>query len=109
MNGKRSMMHYGKFLRIATLGFFFCALTRQASAQTDSAQPQKANNATQARTTRTGDADPFRRYKPSAQSRRKTPTPLPVPPIQERIERYKAQKLAAMNAQLSAPKPTTAL
>ena len=31
------------------------------------------------------------------------------PTIQERIESYKAQKLAAMNARMPAPKPTTAL
>ena len=31
------------------------------------------------------------------------------PSIQERIEQYRAQKLAAMNAHLPAPKPTTAL
>ena len=30
------------------------------------------------------------------------------PSIQERIEQYKAQKLAAMNASVAAPKPTTA-
>jgi len=31
------------------------------------------------------------------------------PSVQERIESYKAQKLAAMNARMPAPKPTTAL
>jgi hypothetical protein len=31
------------------------------------------------------------------------------PSIQERIDNYKAQKLAAMNARMPAPKPTTAL
>ncbi len=31
-----------------------------------------------------------------------------APSIQERIEQYKAQKLAAMNARVAAPKPTTA-
>jgi len=31
-----------------------------------------------------------------------------APSIQERIEQYKAQKLAAMNARMVAPKPTTA-
>ncbi len=31
------------------------------------------------------------------------------PLIQERIEQYRAQKMAAMNAHLPAPKPTTAL
>ncbi len=30
------------------------------------------------------------------------------PSIQERIEQYKAQKLAAMSARIAAPKPTTA-
>ncbi|HET9526623.1 MAG TPA: hypothetical protein VFO99_10675, partial [Pyrinomonadaceae bacterium] len=33
----------------------------------------------------------------------------PVPSIQERITSYKAQKAAAMNARMPAPKPTTAL
>ena len=32
-----------------------------------------------------------------------------APSIQERIEQYRAQKLAAINAHLPAPKPTTAL
>jgi hypothetical protein len=31
-----------------------------------------------------------------------------VPSIQERIEQYRAQKLAAMNARVAAPKPTSA-
>jgi hypothetical protein len=31
------------------------------------------------------------------------------PTIQERVDRYKAEKMAAMNAQRPAPKPTTAL
>lgn len=31
------------------------------------------------------------------------------PSVQQRIDRYRAQKLQAMNAQLPAPKPTTAL
>jgi hypothetical protein len=35
--------------------------------------------------------------------------PVVVPSIQERIEKYKAQKLNAMNRQQPAPKPTTAL
>jgi hypothetical protein len=32
-----------------------------------------------------------------------------TPSIEERITQYKAQKLAAMNARMAAPKPTTAL
>lgn len=55
--------------------------------------------------------DPFDRYKPklSRKVEKKVPAPLPVPPIQTRIDNYKAQKLAAMNLQQPAPKPTTAL
>ena len=39
------------------------------------------------------------------------PSSIPVapPPVRVRIDNYKAQKLAAMNAQKPAPKPTTAL
>jgi hypothetical protein len=57
--------------------------------------------------------DPFTKYKPPPPPKRKVgkqaPAPFAIPSIQERIEKYKAQKLAAMNAQLTAPKPTTAL
>src|SRR5215204_2186628 len=55
--------------------------------------------------------DPFTKYKPALKRKveKKVAAPVAVPPIQQRIERYKAQKLAAMNLQQAAPKPTTAL
>jgi hypothetical protein len=55
--------------------------------------------------------DPFDKYRPKLARKvvKKVPAPLPVPPIQARIDNYKAQKLAAMNLQQPAPKPTTAL
>jgi hypothetical protein len=55
--------------------------------------------------------DPFDHYKPKLARRveKKAPAPIPVPAIQTRIDNYKAQKLAAMNLQQAAPKPTTAL
>ena len=54
--------------------------------------------------------DPFTKYKPRLVRKvDKRPMPVPVPPIQARIDGYKAQKLAAMNLQQTAPKPTTAL
>src|SRR5260370_33519768 len=37
------------------------------------------------------------------------PSKLEPPAIQVRIERYRAQKIAAANAHVAAPKPTTAL
>ncbi len=52
--------------------------------------------------------DPFRRYQPVIKQT-KVVTKLEAPSIQVRIERYRAQKLAAANAHLAAPKPTTAL
>ncbi|HEX5706272.1 MAG TPA: hypothetical protein VFX96_03180 [Pyrinomonadaceae bacterium] len=58
--------------------------------------------------------DPFSRYRvyfKRKTEKKESPKPMPVapPPIQSRIDQYKAQKLAAMNLQQSAPKPTTAL
>ena len=55
--------------------------------------------------------DPFDRYKPKLARKveKKAPAPIAVPAIQTRIDNYKAQKLAAMNLQQAAPKPTTAL
>ncbi|PYS82246.1 MAG: hypothetical protein DMF67_13690 [Acidobacteria bacterium] len=55
--------------------------------------------------------DPFTKYKPQLKraAPKKVLAPVPVPPIQARIDGYKAQKQAAMNMQQPAPKPTTAL
>jgi hypothetical protein len=55
--------------------------------------------------------DPFAKFKPAPRRKveKKAAAPVAVPPIQSRIDSYKAQKLAAMNLQQAAPKPTTAL
>jgi hypothetical protein len=55
--------------------------------------------------------DPFMKYKPAKNVNLPTNRPGPVTPptIQERIDRYKTQKIQAMNLQQPAPKPTTAL
>ena len=53
--------------------------------------------------------DPFRKYEPPRPSPKKSLSLVQVPSIQERIAQYRAQKLAAMNARMAAPKPTTAL
>jgi hypothetical protein len=52
--------------------------------------------------------DPFKKYEAPRPVGRKSGVIIP-PSIQERIEQYKAQKVAAMNARMAAPKPTTAL
>jgi hypothetical protein len=53
--------------------------------------------------------DPFRKYEPPPPVVKRTANQARIPTIQERIAQYKAQKLAAMNARMLAPKPTTAL
>ena len=62
-------------------------------------------------TTIRGPRDPFVKYTPPVRRKKSgnSDTPIPVPSIQARIEKYKAQKLDAMNRQQPAPKPTTAL
>lgn len=56
-----------------------------------------------------GGRDPFRKYEPPPPTVKRVAGHAPVPTIQDRIAYYKAQKQAAMNARLPAPKPTTAL
>ncbi|HEV2798853.1 MAG TPA: hypothetical protein VGW12_00030 [Pyrinomonadaceae bacterium] len=53
--------------------------------------------------------DPFTKYKPPVKRVKPVPKPIGAPSIEQRIAAYKAQKAIAMNAQLPAPKPTTAL
>lgn len=55
-----------------------------------------------------GGRDPFKKYEPPRVVIKKGGAMVSAPSIQERIEQYKAQKLAAMNAHVVAPKPTTA-
>jgi hypothetical protein len=55
-----------------------------------------------------GGRDPFKKYEPPRVST-KLAGQANVPSIQDRINRYKAQKAAAMSARMTAPKPTTAL
>jgi hypothetical protein len=53
--------------------------------------------------------DPFVKYKPPVRRIPKKATPMPVPPIEQRIAMYKSLKATAMSLQQPAPKPTTAL
>lgn len=55
-----------------------------------------------------GGRDPFKKYEPVMKAARST-TRLEAPSIQVRIERYRAQKMAAAAAHVTPPKPTTAL
>ena len=68
-------------------------------------QPQKP---VATKRTVNGGRDPFRKYEPTPLMK-KSMNQSPIPTIQDRIAQYKAQKAAAMNARMPAPKPTTAL
>jgi hypothetical protein len=69
-------------------------------------QPQKP---VETKRVAAGGRDPFRKYEPPPPMVRRAANQSPIPTIQDRISQYKAQKVAAMNARMPAPKPTTAL
>ena len=61
------------------------------------------------KTQRTSGRDPFQKYVPVVKMGKAVPTKLDAPAIQVRIDRYRSQKLAAANAHVAPPKPTSAL
>jgi hypothetical protein len=72
------------------------------------ANAQNKSDAKVAPRSNQGGRDPFKKYEPPRLVVKKGGALVSVPSIQERIGQYKAQKLAAMNARVVAPKPTTA-
>jgi len=56
-----------------------------------------------------GGRDPFRKYEAPPPLMKRVAGLALIPTIQDRISQYKQQKVAAMNARMPAPKPTTAL
>lgn len=93
-------LQYAFVIVLATFGIFSgTSLSANGQEKTD-AKPVTS------RPSRAG-RDPFGKYMPPRVTIRKTNL-ITTPSIQERIGQYKAQKLAAMNARVTAPKPTTA-
>jgi hypothetical protein len=86
----------------------FAAMTIVAQAQTETKKTEASEKNTAA-VEKTSGRDPFKKYQPVFKSSKLAPSKLEVPAIQVRIERYRAQKMAAASAHLAAPKPTTAL
>lgn len=74
------------------------AASAKAQDKTDVKAPVRTNS---------GGRDPFKKYEPARVSVKKSGVLVP-PSVQQRIEQYRAQKLAAMSAHIAAPKPTTA-
>jgi hypothetical protein len=73
------------------------------------AQEPEVTKPVVAKPVRSGGRDPFKKIEPFRVSLRKPISQIGTPSIQDRIEQYKGQKIAAMNARMPAPKPTTAL
>lgn len=73
------------------------------------AQESEPENPVMTKRSLGGGRDPFRKYEPPPPTVKRMAGQSPIPTIQERISYYKAQKIAAMNARMPAPKPTTAL
>jgi hypothetical protein len=99
MKHLHTLFNYGAAI-ILTASVAFSGALVSANAQ-DAQEPKPTVNRSR------GGRDPFSKYVPPRIPVKKTGV-LSVPTIQERIEQYKAQKLAAMNARIAAPKPTTA-
>lgn len=98
-------MNYERIIRLS-LALVIAATTISASAMLVSAQEAPKPEAP-AKQARKGGRDPFKKYEPPVRAVKATK--LEPPPIQVRIERYRAQKLAAAAAHVPPPKPTTAL
>ena len=103
------MRNYAKMIRYAVSGLVLLGALTVFGAQPNVSAQDESKKADAAKGR--GPRDPFTRYVPPAKKKKPTKVAAPVTPpsIQDRIEAYKAQKLAAMNRQMPAPKPTTAL
>ncbi len=100
-------MEYKNAIRnIAGATVIFCAmgLTATTTLAQEAAQAKKP-----VVTERTSGRDPFKKYVPVVKLGKPGPSKLEAPSIQIRIERYRAQKLAAASAHVAPPKPTSVL
>ncbi len=103
-------MTHSKKIRLAfagiSIGFAFCAPSAAVSTHA-----QQANGVSPSPTKRVfqDGRDPFVKYQPPRAGVKRIVGQVAPPVIQERIAQYRAQKQAAMNARMPAPKPTTAL
>ncbi len=103
------MMHFTKIIRYGLAGIVFgVSVGNGGFVATIRAQTTDDTKPAATKRVREGGRDPFRKYEPSRGAAKRVIQVL-TPSIQERIAQYKAQKVAAMNARMAAPKPTTAL
>ena len=99
MNYRNAIQYIVSTTVLLALGSF--ALTASAQDKKEAKAPVVSEKSSAGR-------DPFKKYAPVIKPP-KASTKLEPPSIQLRIERYRTQKMAAANAHVAAPKPTTAL
>src|SRR2546427_5337371 len=102
---RKTTMNYKNTIRhgissVLIFGAISLSMTVIASAQTKYVAKKKPS------ADKSGTRDPFKKYEVIVKSNN---SKLDVPSIQMRIERYRAQKMAAAAAHVPPPKPTTAL
>jgi hypothetical protein len=95
-------MKYERTIRLSLIATMALAAGGSVVAQAQDTKPKPSMSA------KKGGRDPFRKYELPVKSI-KSNTALTAPTIQERIDRYRAQKAAAAAAHVPPPKPTTAL
>src|SRR5882672_7818599 len=100
-------MEYKNAIRnIAGATVIFCAtgLTAMTTVAQEATQAKKPVVAQ-----KSSGRDPFKKYIPVVKPAKTGPSKLEAPSIQVRIDRYRAQKLAAASAHVAPPKPTSVL
>jgi len=108
LSAKIITMHYAKPLKHAFESLLLIlTIVVSGSLMAVSAQEKSKSQPAAKKVATDAGRDPFRKYEPPRVVVKSGEVLLPT--IQERIQQYRAQKLAAMNAHIPAPKPTTAL
>jgi hypothetical protein len=96
------ILQYGLAILLAVAGFTLSGAVPTTNGQEKSEARPASGRSNQ------GGRDPFKKYEAARLVVKKTGGLVMPPSIQERIEQYKAQKLAAMSARVAAPKPISA-
>ena len=105
------MMNYAHMIRYSISGLALVGALLIPGAQSSVLAQDSGKESAPAQVKIRGPRDPFGKYVPPVKRKKNAngASMVVVPSIQERIEKYKAQKVDAMNRQQPAPKPTTAL
>src|SRR5689334_21374587 len=103
------MKTYANIVRYGIGGLALCGLLFVHGTQAKAVAQEAEKPNTQSKVS--GGRDPFKPYTVPVKALKKSvaksaPVPVTVPSIQQRIDGYKAEKVAAMNAMRPAPKPT---